>query len=302
MRLLDLFRRDKDAIYDKGVDALKRGDVSAAIQHFSTVVKLDPSDAPAHYNLAVSYVGAKQYAAGVRHFREYMRLESSMVDENLPEYVEVLNRAASGDIIKAEQILRDYVRKQEQASSQATVAGTTIRVDDLLRAADELLFTKGFSEGPTVQKFGKAMSAKIPLRFYGVKGLQDIDPQDAFGFAIALTATGYAVARASKSLLGHSAYVAALPAEVVRKLRSGQHEEGIPIGYNIDVLQAGNPIPWNIINRVLQSCIDSNLINLLNRLPRARKSAEAIKEHLVKEFVLVGYYIGLWENAGERNG
>lgn len=300
MGFLDLFRRDKDAIYDKGIYALKRGDVATSIKRFTEVVKLDPSDAPAHYNLALSYVAAKNYAAAVRHFREYIRIDPGGVDKDLREYVDVLDRAASVDIAHADQILRDYVRKQEQASLQATVLGKMIRVDDLLKATDSLLFEKGFSEGPIMEKFAKAMSAKIPLRFYGVKALQNINPQDAFGFAIAFTATGYAVAKVSKSLLGHSAYVATLPTEVVQKLRSEQHGEGIPIAYDTDVLRAGNPIPWQLIDRVIESCIESGLMKLLDRLPWAKSSAEAIKESLVKEFVLVGYYIGLWENVTER--
>ena len=300
MGFLDMFRPNKDAIYDKGVDALKRGDAPAAIKYFSKVVNLDPSDAPAHYHLATSYVAVKDYASAASHFREYIRLDPSGAD--LREYVDVLEKAALVDITEGEQILRDYLREQEQASSQATVAGKTVHADELLKTADKLLFTEGFSRRPVVRKFSKAMSAKIPLRFYGVKEFQRISPQDAFGFAIAFATSGYAVAKASKSLLGDSTYLAVLPTEVVQKLRSARYEEGIPIGYDKDLLRLANPIPWTLIDRVLGECIEINLANILKKLSWARSIAEATKEYLVKEFVLVGYYIGLWENVMEQNG
>ena len=300
MGIFNLFRPDKDKIYDKGVDALKRGDISAAIQHFSRVVNIDPTDAPAHYNLAVSYVSAKNYTAGVHHFKEYTQLDPDGADEDLREYINVLEKVASAEKTQAEQILRAYVTKQEQASSEVSVASKKIRFESLLKTADDLLFTKGFFENKTVQKFAKAMSAKIPLRFYGVKGLQNMNPRDAFGFATAFTSTGYAVAKASIKLLGHSVYLAALPEDVVRRFRVVQHEEEIPISYDMPLMKNGNPIPRKLVHRVLEACIESNLSNFFSRFPWTRSSAEAIKEHLVKEFVFVGYYIGLYENIVER--
>jgi tetratricopeptide (TPR) repeat protein len=133
MGFIDLFRLDKDAIYDKGIDAFKRGDIAAAIKYFTKVVKLDASDAPAHYNLALSYVAIKHYGTAVSHFRQYMRLDPIRVNKDLREYVDILDRAASVDTTKADEILRDYVRKQGQASSQVTVFGSFTLLKDLNR-------------------------------------------------------------------------------------------------------------------------------------------------------------------------
>ena len=94
MGIRDLFRQDKDQIYDKGIHAFKTGNFPLAIEHFSKVVKIDHSDAPAHYNLAYSYVGTDNYKAAINHFEEYMRLVPDKVDEDLCEYVDILKQAA----------------------------------------------------------------------------------------------------------------------------------------------------------------------------------------------------------------
>ncbi|HXJ94945.1 MAG TPA: tetratricopeptide repeat protein [Terriglobia bacterium] len=290
-RILDLLDGDKDEIYNRGIEALKGGDIPGAIKLFSKVISLNPSDAHAQYNLAYCLGLQKNYAESARRYREFSRLGPDEADDDLREYITVLERAASAEKGRAEEIVNSYLAHSEQLSSEVYIAGTRIRFDTLLTAADDFLFSGEFSDATIRDEMATAMSAKIPLRFYAVKPLQSIDPRDAFGFAIAFASAGYSVAKASLKLLGEGAYHAALPKDISPKIQFSKQF------YEMGLMKRGNPIPWKLVRRVLDACIESNLKNFLEKMPVAAHSAEAIRKHLVEEFVLTGYYLGLRENA-----
>jgi tetratricopeptide (TPR) repeat protein len=297
MDIRKLFRPDKDKIYDKGVDALKRGNFAGALSHFTRVVQLDQRDAPAWHNLAFCCESVKDYRQAADYYRRYIALDPAGSDPDLPEFIEVLERAARVDSARAEEIIREYRSKLEQTSRETSVGSVQITLDMILKAADGLLFSDEFRRSETVESFGKAMSAKIPLRFYGVKFLENMDPRDAFGFGTAFTAAGYAIARASVELVGRKVYQASVSPEILQELRRALGEKGIPISYNPSVIKRGNAISWQLMKRALDECIESNLAAFLKSLASARAAPQVVREHLVKEFVYTGYYIGLCENT-----
>jgi tetratricopeptide (TPR) repeat protein len=297
MGIRDLFRQNKDEIYDKGIYAFKAGNFPMAIEHFSKVIKLDPSDAPAHYNLAYSYIATDNYGEAINHFEEYMRLVPDKADEDLHEYVDVVKQAASLDIDKARQVLRDYVRKENEAYKEVTVAGKTILYVDFLEKVGFLIHTEGFLKRPLVEEFFNIIRDKVVFLIFGTKGLKNIDTKDAFGFGIAFTLTGYAIARVSKDYLGHSAYIRSLPSNVVQDIGS----RTMPYNYDIDLLKIANPIHWKFINRVIKTFSEGALSRFLETCPWARSGSESIRDYIIKEFILFGYYVGLWENAGGRH-
>lgn len=286
-----------DKTFDEGVDALQRGQFSRAARSFTRVIELDPTDAQAHYNLAVCYVETKEYSLGAKHFKKYACLDHEGADRYLKEYINVLERAASLDPSQAYAIVTRYHEEWERSSREANVAGRKVTLDDLLKAADELLFSTDFAESGLTDRFGKAMSAKIPLRFYGIKGLDDLDPRDAFGFGVGFCCAGYAIAKASLGLLGRSCYFASLTQEAASQLCTSHEGDGIPITYHAALMKTGNPIPWPLVRRALDSCMESTFANFMQKLPWLRDRGTVIRNHLVREFVLTGYYVGLWENA-----
>src|SRR5208282_1928312 len=79
---------------EQGLAALKSGDLTAAEQHFSAALKLDPSLAEARANLGLAYYTDHQYDKAISEFKEALRLNSSLVTAKsfLP-----LSQAARGD-------------------------------------------------------------------------------------------------------------------------------------------------------------------------------------------------------------
>jgi hypothetical protein len=226
-----------------------------------------------------------------------MTLDAAGADVDLPEYVGVLEKAGHVATAQAEEIIEQYRSKVERASRDARMGDIQITLEMLLKEADGLLYSDKFLRNEPVASFAKAMSAKIPLRFYAVKPLQGMDPRDAFGFATAFAASGYAVAKASLRLLGEKTYLTTLSQEVVQELTRDRAERGFPISYKEPTVRTGNPIPWRLVKRALDECIEGNLAKFLEKLTPARTVPETVRDYLVKEFVYTGYYIGLCENV-----
>lgn len=78
----------------QGAAALESGDFSAAEQHFSAALKLDPSRAELHANLGVAYYGDHKYENSIAEFKEAHRLNPSLA---LPKSYLPLSQAALGD-------------------------------------------------------------------------------------------------------------------------------------------------------------------------------------------------------------
>jgi tetratricopeptide (TPR) repeat protein len=78
----------------QGLTALKSGDFTAAEQHFSAALRLDPNLAEAHADLGVAYYSDHQYDKAIAEFKEAQRLNPSLVTAKpfLP-----LSQAAIGD-------------------------------------------------------------------------------------------------------------------------------------------------------------------------------------------------------------
>ena len=292
---------DEYEIYNRGVNALEKNRIPEAIQCFSRIVQLVPSYAPVHSLLAMAYAKSGRYADAAHRFREYKRLETDKTDEDFADYVDVLEQASNLDVPAANELIESYMQREEKSSSHATIAGRTILIDELLDVADELIFSRKFSADSTVRKFVGAMKEEIPARFYDQMGLTRLGLPQALGFAYAFTATGYAIAKASKRLLGHSSYMEHLPDEMVERLQSQEYQEMAPTEYNMYAMRTGNPISWNMVRRAIDTLIEARLKNFLDKAPWAKSKSEMIREHLVKEFILRGYYMGLWENAGKQN-
>jgi tetratricopeptide (TPR) repeat protein len=79
---------------ERGLAALKSGDLSGAEQHLSAALKLDPSLAEARANLGLAYYTDHQYDKAISEFKEALRLNASLVAAKsfLP-----LSQAARGD-------------------------------------------------------------------------------------------------------------------------------------------------------------------------------------------------------------
>jgi tetratricopeptide (TPR) repeat protein len=78
----------------QGLAALKSGDFTAAEQHLSAALKLDPSQAEVHANLGLAYYSDHQYDKAIAEFKEARRLNPSLITSKsfLP-----LSQAATGD-------------------------------------------------------------------------------------------------------------------------------------------------------------------------------------------------------------
>lgn len=65
------------AYFDLGNVLDETGRVADAINAYKTALQLAPTYADAHYNLALAYEKARQSRAALRHWRAYVRLDSS---------------------------------------------------------------------------------------------------------------------------------------------------------------------------------------------------------------------------------
>lgn len=83
-----------NAVVQQGLAALQSGDFAQAEQHFSAALKLDPSLAEVHANLALAYYSDHQFSKAIPEFKEAHRLNSSLAT---PKAFLPLSQAAMGD-------------------------------------------------------------------------------------------------------------------------------------------------------------------------------------------------------------
>jgi len=79
---------------EQGQTALKGGDFSAARQHFSAALRLDPNLAEVRADLGLAYYSDHQYDRAAREFQEALRLNSSLA---IAKSFLPLSQAAMGD-------------------------------------------------------------------------------------------------------------------------------------------------------------------------------------------------------------
>lgn len=302
MRIWDRIFGSKNGTFNKGVDAYKQGDFQEAAKFFSKVVKIDPKDYGAFYSLAYSYLMLKDYRKAAMYFKEFQKVAPAEEDsEHFRDLLRVVEQASSVKQEKADKMIRGFLSEDFRKRNEATVGGRKVTSADLVRKVNELLSSEDFRQCQTVKRFSSAMSGKIPLRFYGIRGLENINAEDAFAFGLGFVSGGYAVAKASKEMVASDSYSSYLSQEVVRKLVQYPPEKGIPISYDENLMRVSNPIPWEIVSTVLSLCIETNLSAFLTKTRSARVNRGVVRKHLVRELVYTGYFIGVRENTIEQN-
>jgi tetratricopeptide (TPR) repeat protein len=63
--------------YEKGIEAEKKGDKDAAIEHYESALKIAPEYYPAHNNLGTLYLSKSDLKAAEAQFREAIRLDQN---------------------------------------------------------------------------------------------------------------------------------------------------------------------------------------------------------------------------------
>ena len=63
--------------YDKGLEAEKKGEKEAAIQHYEAALKIASDYYPAHNNLGTLYLGKSDFKSAEEQFREAVRLDQN---------------------------------------------------------------------------------------------------------------------------------------------------------------------------------------------------------------------------------
>lgn len=187
--------------------------------------------------------------------------------------------------------------KENTMRAYIEVLGKRIEFDEFLRKVDEYLHSRSPNMLQITEKIKLAMNAKIPIRFYSMKELQRLNLDDMYGFAIAFTISGYAVAKVSQKILGAEEYAKAVSVEARHSLLNLKFDEEIPISFNEEIIAKGNVIPWDFIYEVLTYMIERNYARFAEKFPWASRIMEKLCENIINEFLLTGYFIGLWENV-----
>jgi len=169
---------------EQGLAALKSGDLSAAEQHFSAALKLDPNLAEARANLGLAYYTDHQYDKAISEFKEALRFSPSLVTARafLP-----LSQAAKGDCSDAMRSLEREFASNSDPKLRRTIGlsleGCADREGNRMEAAQvtqKLLAT--YPDDPDVlyaagQLYGK-LSSEIYLK------LMKVAPNSARSFQV----------------------------------------------------------------------------------------------------------------------
>ena len=300
MGILDKLFKNKDLWFDNAVEAYQRRDFEEAARLFLRVVKTDPADYGAIHSLAYSYLMLKDYEGAIKYFLQFQRIAPAEEDnEHLRSLLGTLEEALSVNRKKADRIVHTFLEDNWRRRNEATVGGKKVTSRDLVNKVNELLLSNAFRQSQTVRRFSSAMSGKIPLCFYSIEGLENIDVEDAFHFGLGFIAGGYAIAKASKRLLTEETYGAQLPQGVLRRLVLYPPDKGIPVTYDEDLIKVSNPIPWRLVGTLLDTCVNAHLDSFMSKMGWTKAHPEEVRTRLVREFVYIGYFAGLRENALE---
>jgi hypothetical protein len=242
----------------------------------------------------------KDYEGALKYFLEFQKVAPPEENnEHLRSLLRTLEQALSVNRKKADKIVHTFLEDNWRRRNEATVGEKKVTSRDLANKVNELLLSTTFRESQTVKRFSSAMSGKIPLCFYSIEGLENIDPKDAFHFGLGFIAGGYAVAKASKQLLAPETYGAHLSQSVIRRLVLYPPDRGIPATYDDELIRISNPIPWRMITALLDTCVDAHLDSFMSKMGWTKADPEVIRVRLVREFVYIGYFAGVRENALE---
>lgn len=301
MGIWDRIFGSKNATFNRGVDAYKRGDFEEAAKFFSKVVKIDPKDYGALYSLAHSYLMLADYEKSARYFKEFQRV--APVEEDTEQFRALLSVVEHAPLMsqeKADSKIRTFLNEDYRRRNEVTIGGRRLTSADVIRKVNALLSSEDFRRSKTVRRFSSAMSGKIPLHFYRITGLEHVTAEDAFAFGLGFISGGYAVAKASKEMVAPDHYGSYLAQEITRRLTQYPPEKGIPVSYDENLMKIANPIPWEMVSAVLNLCIETNLNVFLAKIGGSKANPEVVRKHLVRELVYTGYFIGVRENAIEH--
>jgi tetratricopeptide (TPR) repeat protein len=173
---------------ERGLAAMKSGDFSAAQQHFSAALRVDPSLAEVRANLGLAYYADHQYEKAISEFKEALRLSSSLATAKtfLP-----LSLAALGDCPEAMTGLQrefasnpDLKLRRMLGLSLATCADQQGNAMEAVQVTQKLL--AGYPDDPDVlyaagQLYGK-LSSEIYLK------LMKVAPNSARSFQVMASA------------------------------------------------------------------------------------------------------------------
>lgn len=281
-----------NVLFKKGYLEIKKHKYENAVNIYQKILKIDPDDAATHFNLYKLFYDLKKYLKSLDHYINYLRINPEARDNESMEMVEILKEAAMLPGEQAEKIIQRYEQKNKIETIKTIVCGNEITYDQVLKQADEYLFSAELGNQVVFREFPKIFATRVPIRFYSVKGL-NTNVEDIFGFAYAFVASGYAVAKVSQKIIGEQKYKELLPEEIIAQLTM---DDQIPLNYQMETAKKGNPISWKMIRFILGMIIDKNTEHIFSKLNLDPAQKEIISEHIVREFVMTGYYIGLWQN------
>lgn len=282
-----------NVLFRKGYAEIEKHKYENAVVIYQRILEIDPDDAATHFNLYKLFYDLKKYSKSLDHYVNYLRVNPKARDDDSMEMVDVLKEAAMVPEEQAKNIIEGYEQKNKAETLKATVCGNEVQYEQVLKLADEYLFSAELRNEVVFREFSKTFATKVPMRFYSIKDI-NIGVDDVFGFAFAFVAGGYAVAKASQKIMGEQKYKESLSEGVIKELAS---ENEVPINYRIELVKKGNPIPWKMIRYLLEIIIDKNTKHIFSKINLNPSQKETVSEHIVRELVYTGYYIGIWQNV-----
>ncbi len=295
MRLLSRFiGRNKDALFNRGVTAAEHEDYEGAAKLFKKVCEMDETDGEAFHCLGMCCVEMGEYKRAAECLSRYFELCPDEVYSELRELASTIEKAITLDTAAGRSLVREFLKTQEERASIVEMGGRKMSVEDLLKMTDGLCFDDSLrTELSEIKELRSKLSGKTAMRFYSIKGFSP-SLQDSHGFADAFFLTGYAVARASIKLVGRDSYLEQVSECTLKELTV----DGIVLRpLRKSLLSDANPLPWSMVSSVLEYCVEVNTHNIVKRFPNLLRYRLTVQEHLVREFLYLGYSLGLMINA-----
>jgi len=264
------------------------GNFKEACNQFSKAVENENNfKTDAHYNLAICFWKRKYYGLAADHYHIFCTRQPADITPKLLEFIEVLRKADKLPPEEGERLFQNYRNKSIEQQSILKVGNRQISIDDFLDKVDDLIHERFFKEKDLLdgimKSIMKSFSAEVPMRVYGIPGLENSDPSDAFVFCEAFTLHGIAVAFVFLESIGKGPMI----------LKKSPYEKPFE---EADLAKRCMD-KWLFIETALGQIIDMLANHFVSKKPWTVNSIDSIKGVLIKPFVYEGFSIGL-ESGG----
>ena len=293
---------DKNELFDKSIDAHRKGDIKKAIELLLKVIDLDNKDFEAKYYLAINYVLKKDYKSAIFYFYKFKDLIINDIEkpkvkrlytESTINFFKTVEKAANLNQEDAQKLIDNFIEEDYKKSNEAIIAGKIITSSKLLKRAGKIFQSQQFKNCKTVENFQNELnissigkvSALSPIGTY-------MDMLDAPHYAAIYASFGYAIAKASIDLLTSSVYKENLDKKILDKIKNpnGEIED--------DLIKYTNPIPWELISNVLNDSGEKLLKLFLEDIKWgdiSLSNSNYIKIYFIDDYVFRGYRKGIIE-------